>query len=219
MWSDQQLAQITTPVVGDERGVALLRTVRDLLQDCGPQKLHVQSAQDCPAEMLPALIADRSMEEFIDPDLPEQTKRDILDREYALKRLKGYDAGVHLGMELLGYEPEIIQWHAQVPMAPPNTHILKIFATVSSGAPYSANDVRAIHRMNDACKRWSQDTELRLSVILPADHESLNVGFAVAVRHRIEIEPYYPKAVTMELDAPTGWSLQSRARYELEEQA
>lgn len=219
MWTDQELAQITTPAVADERGVALIRTARDLLADYGPQKLHVQSAQDCAAELLPALIAERSMEEFIDPDLPEQIKRDILDQEYPLKKLKGHDDGVLLGMRLLGYSADIIQWYAQTPKAGHDTHILKVFVEASSEAPYSTTDVRAINRMNGACKRWSQGTELRLSVVLPANHESLNVGFAVTVRHRIEIEPYYPKAVNMELEAPTGWSLQSRARYELEEQA
>lgn len=216
MWTDQELAQITTPAVADERGVALLRTVRDLLTHYGPQNLHVQSAQDCPAELLPALIAERSMEEFIDPDLPEQIKRDILDQEYPLKKLKGYDDGVLLGMQLLGYSADIIQWHAQTPMAGHDTHILKVFVEASSEVPYSTNDVRAIKRMNTATKRWSQETELRLSVDLPSQKRSFGIGAAAVWSKHVVIEPEITTSLEADADIQIATAVNTNAHFILE---
>lgn len=168
-WPDDQLDRITPPQVLDARGRAYLRTLDHLIGDRPIAAFQVRDAETCPAEALPALIAEWSMEEFIDPDLPEDIQRQILKNAWLLQKLEGYDAGVKLGLGLLGMTATIEQWYRQTPMAAPNTHRLTIMIDDvlypdDEAGYFAPRQLDATLRMIDATKRWSQDSELRLGV-------------------------------------------------------
>ncbi len=167
-WSRQEIASITPPQANDVRGEAFLNALARFMGERlrpGPQ---VRDPQTCPAEALPALIAEASMEEFIDPDLPEQIQRDILSNRWQLQSLKGTDAGVKLALRLLGADAQIIQWHQTEPKGEPNTHRIELLVEkpIWPGEGYfGERQVRALQKMINRTKRFSQETELRTGVV------------------------------------------------------
>ncbi|WP_160175166.1 phage tail protein I [Ruegeria halocynthiae] len=167
-WPRSKLDRITPPQVLDERGSAYLQALNEIIGDQPITAFQVKDAETCPAEALPALIAEYSMEEFIDPDLPEAIQRRILKNAWLLQKLEGYDAGVKLGLSLLGMTAIIEQWHAQVPMGVANTHRITVeideLLYPDEGGHFSDRQVAAIWRMINATKRHSQGTELRTAV-------------------------------------------------------
>ena len=101
-WPDSQLDRITPPQVLDERGKAILRSLDHIIGERPIEEFYVRDAVTCPSEALPALIAETSMEEFIEPGLPEAIVRRILKHAWLLQSLAGKDDGVLLGLSLLG---------------------------------------------------------------------------------------------------------------------
>lgn len=126
----------------------------------------------CPSDVLPALIAEYSMEEFIEPGLTEEVVRRILMNRWQLKKYKGYDKGVRLGLALLGMEAEIRHWYQENPPGPANTQNLTIIPTGSlvPSSPYQKGPVElhAATRMVRATKRFSQDIAVRFGFSLNA---------------------------------------------------
>jgi len=167
-WPDQQLDRITPPQVLDERGSAYLQALNEIIGDQPITAFLVKDADTCPTEALPALIAEYSMEEFIDPDLPEAIQRRILKNAWLLQSLEGYDAGVKLGLSLLSMTAIIEQWYQQQPMGAPNTHRLTIMIDKVIDADgdgyFSEQQTRATLKMVEATKRWSQESEIRIGV-------------------------------------------------------
>jgi len=105
-WSDRQLDRATPPQVLDLRGKGILRSLDKLIGERPISDFYVRDADTCPAEALPALIAAFSMEEFIEPGLPEAVVRRILKHAWLLQSLAGKDDGVLLGLQLLGINPQ-----------------------------------------------------------------------------------------------------------------
>lgn len=68
------------------------------------------------AKLLPYMIREFSAQNYIQADYPEHVQRRILKNIWNLKSLEGYDAGVKLGLKILGMTAEIEQWHQQTPM-------------------------------------------------------------------------------------------------------
>ncbi|WP_299773129.1 phage tail protein I [uncultured Tateyamaria sp.] len=167
-WPKSELSRITPPQVLDERGSAYLQALNEIIGDQPITAFLVKDAETCPVEALPALIAEYSMEEFIDGDLPEDVQRRILKNAYLLQSLEGYDAGVKLGLSFLGLNANIQQWYAQTPMAAPNTHLVNFSVEefiFEDGTDYFDDRlITAAWRMINATKRWSQSSEIRLGV-------------------------------------------------------
>ena len=127
IWSDRQMERATPPQAKDIRGKAFLAAVNQVLGDRPLAGPHMRDPEACPAEVLPALVAESSMEEFIAPGLPEHVVRRILANRWLLQSLEGTDAGVKLGLRLLGMTAVIEHWWQQSPMGQPNTHNLTFF--------------------------------------------------------------------------------------------
>ncbi|KIC38167.1 hypothetical protein RA27_20610 [Ruegeria sp. ANG-R] len=167
-WPDNKLDRITPPQVLDERGSAYLRALNEIIGDQPITAFQVKDAETCPTEALPALIAEYSMQEFIDPDLPEAIQRRILKNAWLLQSLEGYDAGVKFGLSLLGMTAIIEQWYQQQPMGAPNTHRLTIMIDdvidPDGDGYFSEGQTRATLKMVEATKRWSQDSEIRIGI-------------------------------------------------------
>lgn len=167
-WPDEQLDRITPPQVHDARGRAMLRVLDSFFADQPLLGFHIKDPATCPAEMLPALIAEYSMEEFIEEGFPEDVVRRILKNAWLLKRFKGYDKGVRLGLELLGMEADIEHWHQMVPMGTPNTHRIHILLDApvfpESTSVFDDREVQAVSSMVEACKRFSQESEINFGL-------------------------------------------------------
>lgn len=170
-WPDQQIDAITTPAINDVRGRAILRAVDEMIGETPISSFYVRDADTCPAEVLPALVAEYSLHEFVEPSLPEAIVRRIVKHAYFLQRLAGTDAGVLLGLSLLGVDADITQWWQTEPKGPANTHNVQVFVGEKLFEPaadifLSDREIRAARRMIDACKRFSQQTFMRTGVAL-----------------------------------------------------
>jgi phage tail P2-like protein len=167
-WSDEELARATPAQAKDIRGTAFLKALSEVLGlriVAGP---HSRDPETCSSEVLPALIAEYSMEEFIDPALPDALKRDILKNRWLLQSLEGKDAGVKLGLNLLGADVTITQWHEMEPQGAANTHRIDVMVEDAiwpeEDGRFGARQISAMWRMINRTKRHSQGTELRIGV-------------------------------------------------------
>lgn len=167
-WPDEQLDRITPPGATDARGRAVMRALSAFVGGQPLSDFYVRDADTCPAEALPALIAEYSLEEYITPGLPEFVLRRIIKHAWFLHEAKGYDAGVQLGLSLLGVTADIRHWHQEEPVGAPNTHRITFYIGEQlfpdSDALLGAGEVRAAIRMNDATKRWSQESVIEVGV-------------------------------------------------------
>ncbi|WP_170433008.1 phage tail protein I [Ruegeria arenilitoris] len=193
-WPISELKRITPPQALDERGSAYLQALNEIIGDQPITAFQVKDADTCPAEALPALIAEYSMEEFIDADLPEAIQRRVLKNAYLLQSLEGYDAGVKLGLGLLGMTAIIEQWHAQEPIGAPNTHRLTVMIDEvilpGDDGYFSPLQTRATLKMIEATKRQSQGTDFRIGV--PARPVAYAGAFAlthIVATADVEIDP------------------------------
>ena len=168
IWSDAQLERATTPQARDIRGKAFLSAINRMLGERPLPGPHMRDPETCPAEVLPALVAEYSMEEFIEPGLPAHVVRRILQNRWALQSLEGKDAGVKLWLSLLGADVTITQWYQMQPKGAANTHRINCMIEdalwpVEEGR-FGPRQISAMWRMINRTKRFSQDTELRIGV-------------------------------------------------------
>ncbi|MGH1577695.1 phage tail protein I [Planktotalea sp.] len=167
IWSDRQLERATPAQAKDIRGRAFLQAVNRMLASKRLPGPDVRDPATCPVEALPALIAEYSMEEFISPGLKEEYIRALLARRYDLKRMKGYIAGIRLGLSLVGVEVDWVQWFEETPMAAPNTHRLKVVfdKPMLDGVPIGdLYHRRAAARIIEAMKRFSQSEDIEFVI-------------------------------------------------------
>ncbi len=185
-WPDRQIDRITPTGAMDARGKAVLRALDRIIGNRPISDFYVRDAETCPSAALPALIAEYSMEEYIEPGLPEPVQRRILKNAWLLQMLQGYDAGVKLGLDLLGITAAIEHWHQQTPMGAPNTHRIRIemenVLFPDEEGYFAPRQMRAIRNMIDATKRWSQGTEIRLGV---SGRAPVYAGIVTLMRRRI----------------------------------
>lgn len=169
-WSREHIERITPPQALDARGRALLQAVAGVAQDKPIREFFVKDPETCPAEALPALIAEMSMEEFIEPGLPEHVQRRILKNAWLLQSMEGYDAGVKLGLGLLGMTAVIEHWWQAEPRRAPNTHVITFFVGEqlfpNDRVYITPRDKKAALRMIDATKRWSQESTVQVGAVL-----------------------------------------------------
>ena len=191
-WPDSQLDRITPPQVLDERGKAILRSLDHIIGERPIEEFHVRDALTCPLQALPALIAETSMEEFIEPGLPETIVRRILKHAWLLQSLAGKDAGVLLGLSLLGIDATITQWWQTRPKGRPHTHNIRIYVGEKLFDPdadvfLGDREVKAAIRMINACKRWSQDSTTHIGVWLQLNAHRTHAFAAGATYTHLEM--------------------------------
>ncbi|PHR19303.1 MAG: phage tail protein I [Hoeflea sp.] len=159
--------QLVSPGVRDDRQITFARMIDGTLREIDLNSFVMTNAQTVDARLLPALVREFSVEEFVSPDLPENVVRDLIDNRYELHAKKGYVEGVRLGLSLLGISVSWQQWWQQDPMGPHNTHIVTIeidrLVFEDSETLLDERLTNAAYRMIDAMKRWSQEIALRLA--------------------------------------------------------
>ncbi len=199
IWSDQQLERATPPQAKDVRGKAFLASINKMLGEQPLPGPHIRDPETCPTEALPALIAESSMEEFIEPGLPEHVVRRILKNRWELQSGEGTDAGVKLGLKLLGMAVTIEHWWQVEPKRTANTHRLYFFVGENlfpdELSVLNRRTTKAALRMIDATKRWSQESELFVGakLTLPKARTAMRTTSVSCRRTRIRVIQQRPR--------------------------
>jgi phage tail P2-like protein len=168
IWSERQLERVTPPQAKDVRGAGFIAALNRFFGERPLPGPPMRDPATCSSDVLPALVAEYSMEEFIEPGLPEHVVRRILQNRWALQTGEGYDAGVKLGLGLLGMSVVIEHWWQAEPKRAPNTHDLifyigeQLFA--NDQAFFGEREKKAAFRMIEATKRWSQESTIYVGV-------------------------------------------------------
>lgn len=148
------------PGIRDARQEALVKITGRALGELDVASLVMTDPMTVDAKLLPYLIREFSAQDLIQPDLPEHVQRRILKNIWSLKSLAGYDAGVKLGLKLLGMSAHIEHWHQQDPMGPHNTHNITFFIGEqlfpNEQTLFGEGEKRAALKMIDVMKRQSQ---------------------------------------------------------------
>ncbi|MDZ7822956.1 MAG: phage tail protein I [Ahrensia sp.] len=67
----------------------------------------MNDAHTVPADLLPFMVREFSVEEFISTDLPDEFVRRFIANAYELHAKKGYVEGTRLGLRMLGVEVSV----------------------------------------------------------------------------------------------------------------
>jgi phage tail P2-like protein len=164
--------ELVAPGVRDERHEAFAQLFGEALAEIAVGDTVMSDPLTVDARWLPHLIEEFGAHDFIEPGLPEKVVRRILANIWRLKALHGYDAGVKLGLSLLGMTAEIEHWWQVEPKRAAGTHDLTFFIGEqlfeNDAALFGAAEKRAALRMIDATKRWSQETTVYVGARISA---------------------------------------------------
>lgn len=193
--SDKPLVpdQLLAPGVYDERQLSFVRTLDAGLKSIDIQAFIMSDADTVDAKLLPYLVREFSVQEFISTDLPEQFVRRFIKNAYELHAKKGYIEGTRLGLRMLGVEVRWTQWWQESPKAEPNTHVVTAFANehIFRDQETLLNErvQNACLKIIDATKRWSQEITFQLgagyknqtsvgsaATALAIDHQTIEAG-------------------------------------------
>lgn len=166
-------ASLVPPSVSDARGRAFGVAMERAIADADFRALLFERVDDVDARLLPFLVREFSMEEFIEPDMREPLVRALLKRAYGLHARKGYIDGVRTALELIGVRVAWRQWFEVDPPGAPGTHEATLYVRrrvfVGAGPVIDERMQRAALRMISGMKRWSQDIAFKLAVEARAD--------------------------------------------------
>jgi len=185
--------QLLPPGVKDERQLGFVRALDSGLKTIDIQTFIMSDADTVDAKLLPFLVREFSLQEFISTDLPDQFVRRFIKHAYELHAKKGYVEGTRLGLRMLGVEVRWVQWWQETPKAEHNTHVVTAYANenIFAGQETLLNEKvqKACLKIIDATKRWSQDITFRLGAgyknkagvgtafaALTIDHETIKAG-------------------------------------------
>jgi phage tail P2-like protein len=184
--------------IKDTRQEALVQVFGEALGNINLSDLTMVDPLTVDARLLPYMIREFAAQEFIDTGLPEYVQRRILKDIWSLKSLHGYDAGVKLGLKMLGMSMQIEHWWQVEPKRAPNTHRLYFFVGENLFPDeLSALNERATHaaiRMIDATKRLSQASEIFVGarLVLPRARTGLRYSGVSLRSHRMRMIQHAP---------------------------
>lgn len=178
---------LLSPGVKDARLEALTHVFGDALSKIDIASLLMSDPLTVDARLLPFMIREFSAQDYIDPAFPEHIQRRILNNIWDLQALKGFDAGVTLGLKLLGMTGVIEHWHQVEPKGPPNTHSITCYVgeRIFDNEQAILNDrvQAAATRMIKATKRHSQETKMRIGAGFSGEITAANT-MAASQLHR-----------------------------------
>lgn len=189
MTESRATAALIPPSVADERGKSFGVIMAEAIADPDFKTLLFERIDQVDASALPFLIREFSIEEFAEPEMSEAVIRRLLKGSFQLHARKGFVDAVRTGLGFLGVRiTSWRQWFEEQPPSAPGTHAitLEIDEAVfeAKGRAITARLQRAISRMIDGTKRYSQDVTVRFS----AEAETAVFVGAVTVS-RISIRP------------------------------
>jgi phage tail P2-like protein len=200
--------------IADVRGRAFGLTMEQAFAEPDFVRLLFERIDTVDAAVLPFLVREFSMEEFIEPDMLEDVVRGLLKVAFELHAAKGFLHGVKRGLRMLNMDVVWTQWFEQSPKGQPGTHVATVFAgaRLFSGQRVLLDErvQRAALRMIDQMKRWSQHVSFQMGVASKAQ-----AGVAVAKRAAqvsvVNVDACPPRALSGSVGAASrGRSAQVR---------
>jgi phage tail P2-like protein len=182
-------ASLVPPSIFDERGKAFGEVMARAIADPQFKTLLFERIDDVDASVLPFLIREFSIEEFVEPGMSEPIIRRLLKGAFELHARKGFIDAVRTGLGFLGVRVKSwTQWFEAVPSAAPGTHVVQLsideIVFEAEGRAITARLQRAIGRMIDGTKRHSQDVTIRFVA-----ESATSVFVAAQPISRIKISP------------------------------
>lgn len=162
--------KIIPPSVADARGTAFGQVLAQALDEPDFKQLLFERIDTVPASVLPFLVREWSMEEFIEPGMSELVVRRLLKEAFTLHQMKASIRGVRHGLKMLGMRVAWKQWFQMTPPGAPGTHTITVYVSEyifdGQDALLDTRAQRAALRMIAGMKRWSQ-------------HETFQVGVSI----------------------------------------
>ena len=162
------LASIVPPSIADKRGRAFGETMARAIADPDFRKLLFERIDTVDASVLPFLVRDFSIEEFVEPGMSEAVVRRLLKGSYDLHASKGFISGVRRGLLMLGMRVVWKQWFKATPKGQPGTHVATVFVNQTifddQETLIDERSQRAALRMIEGMKRYSQDVSFQIGV-------------------------------------------------------
>lgn len=181
--------KLIPPSVADERGVAFGKTMARAIADPDFKRLLFERIDTVDASVLPFLIREFSIEEFIEPGMTDAVIRRLLKLSYELHATKGFIHGVRRGLLMLGMRVVWKQWFQNVPKMQAGTHVATVFVNEplfeGQSEIFDARVQRAASRMIEGMKRASQHVSFQLGIAINSETQA---AFAAAHADFLSIE-------------------------------
>ncbi|MBX9619506.1 MAG: phage tail protein I [Hyphomicrobiales bacterium] len=182
-------ASIIPPSISDERGRAFGEVMAQALAEPDFKQLLFERIDEVDADLLPFLVREFSLEEFVEPEFSDDAIRNLLKGSFALHARKGFIDGVRTGLGFLGIRVVAWrQWFELQPPGAPGTHTVTLTVddvVFAAGIKtISLRLQRLASRMVEAMKRASQDVGIRF-----AAESATPVFLAAQPISRIAIRP------------------------------
>ncbi|WP_137132756.1 phage tail protein I [Rhizobium sp. FY34] len=158
---------LVPPGISDQRDRDFVSALSAVLSRFQPSSLLIQDAFTAPTALLPVMVIERGLSDFVSADMREDLLRAMIDAAPEIHAMSGTVAGVRRALETLGISARWTQWYQQTPKAHHDTHKVVLFLndTVINGhAPLDLPNQRAAARVIAATKRHSQDVAIQYGV-------------------------------------------------------
>lgn len=190
---------LVPPSISDARGKAFGKVMARAVADPDFKKLLFERIDEVDASVLPFLIREFSIEEFVEPDMSEAVIRRLLKASYELHATKGFIHGVRRGLLMLGMRVVWKQWFQRTPKTEAGTHTATVYVNerIFDGQQIPIDDrvQRAAGRMIDGMKRYSQDVAFQLGVGTLGEVAMASAGRLTAtVSRSAEARPPMPRS-------------------------
>lgn len=155
---------LVPPGVSDRRNRDFVAALSALLGEFRPADLVIQDASTVPAGLLPVMVVEAGLSEFVSPGMREDLLRALIADAPAIHALTGTIAGVRRALAAIGVTARWTQWFQEQPPAAHDTHKVVLFladTVINGAAPLDLVNQRAAARIIDATKRWSQDVSVQ----------------------------------------------------------
>lgn len=159
---------LVPPGVSDRRNHDFVAALSALLGEFRPADLVIQDARTVPGGLLPIMIIEAGLSEFVSPGMREDLLRALIADAPAIHAMTGTVAGVRRALAAIGVQARWTQWFQQQPKGPHDTHKVVLFladTVINGAAPLDLVNQRAAARIIDATKRWSQDIAVQYGMI------------------------------------------------------
>lgn len=158
---------LVPPGVSDQRDRDFVAALSAVLAEFKPSALVIQDPLTAPAALLPVMVIEAGLTDFVSADMREDLLRSLIDAAPEIHAMSGTIAGVRRALATLKISARWTQWFEQQPMGPHDTHKVVLFLndTVINGhAPLDLPNQRAAARVIAATKRHSQDIAIQYGV-------------------------------------------------------
>lgn len=178
---------LVPPGVNDQRDRDFVAALSQTLSTFRPSTLVIQDAMTAPAELLPIMVIEAGLSDFVSADMREDLLRAMIAAAPEIHDLSGLIAGTRRALAALNISVRWTQWWQEEPKAHHDTHKVVLFLndTIIQGrAPLDLANQRAAARVIAATKRWSQDIAVQYGVKGDA---TLHAGVAVRRGRKVRI--------------------------------